>query len=233
MSDLQCGHGLPAATCGGFLCREADARVDSLELQVRALEEECKDLRALKEKLIKEKYTKVSQEAKALELQVSEKRRCVQVVSAKLHQIGAGLEASTPGIDSPSILTQLTDAIMKMEVTDKQFSDSEVKNRLALLEDGKCADCGRSPHLGPDTEKRTKDPEKCPRCGIMYVRLSGMCEECYEQMVRGVGSEKRKCDHALRDGAACLACGETFDKRIQEPPKYQPGDDVSDDAMRG
>lgn len=37
-------------------------------------------------------------------------------------------------------------------------------------------------------EKRIEPSQKCPRCQTMYVTLSGMCDECYEKMVREGGS---------------------------------------------
>lgn len=60
------------------------------------------------------------------------KRRCVQVIAAKIHEISASLEASMPGIDSPSILSQLTESIMAMDFTEKRKSVV-----IAIGDDGK------------------------------------------------------------------------------------------------
>ena len=45
-----------------------------------------------------------------------------------------------------------------------------------------CPKCGRG------GEKREGAPTKCPRCGVMPAHHSGMCDECYEKMVREGGA---------------------------------------------
>lgn len=53
-----------------------------------------------------------------------------------------------------------------------------------------CFGCIHKTKLAMDalagTEKQVNT--KCPRCGIMPAHHSGMCDECYEQMVREGGS---------------------------------------------
>lgn len=71
---------------------------------------------------------------KALELQNGEmKRLCVQAVARKLHHICGNLEQAMPGIDGPSILSQLTDAIMSIEFIEKRNEEVPI------------CDCGHRP----------------------------------------------------------------------------------------
>jgi Zn finger protein HypA/HybF involved in hydrogenase expression len=86
------------------------------------------------------------------------RRRCVQVVAAKLREISGDLEKATPGIDSPSILSQLTEAIVAMDFTEKPVEEKcSVCGgpREEAAWSGICANCQDKGHR---PEKRICEP---------------------------------------------------------------------------
>lgn len=65
--------------------------------------------------------------------------------------------------------------------------------------------------------------EKCPRCGVMPIHHSGMCDECYVKMVNDDVAKKRLCEVEIyHPGGECgrpIPCPEHPEKRTEPTPK--------------
>lgn len=90
------------------------------------------------------------------------------------------------------------EASHKARVQQLELQIQSFERRLSEAVNSRCSCGGAGPGEGCDwcnlyhhvkgTVKREGVPTKCPRCGIMPAHHSGMCDECYEKMVREGGT---------------------------------------------